>query len=114
MSVALHDIVAHLDAFLNVDGIPDYPGAFNGLQVENGGAVTKVAVAVDACQATIDGAAAIGADLLLVHHGLFWGRTLSSPNVLVSRTRWASACTRGIPSESPVIWLFPGRNWSPA
>jgi dinuclear metal center YbgI/SA1388 family protein len=75
MSVPLHDIVSHLDRFLDIAGIPDYPGAFNGLQVENGGAVTKVAVAVDACQATIDEAVAIGADLLLVHHGLFWGRT---------------------------------------
>lgn len=75
MSVPLHDIVAHLDRLLDIVAIPDYPGAFNGLQVENGGAVTKVAVAVDACQATIDGATAIGADLLVVHHGLFWGRT---------------------------------------
>jgi dinuclear metal center YbgI/SA1388 family protein len=34
--------------------------------------VTRLAVAVDAVLATIEQAAAGGADLLLVHHGLFW------------------------------------------
>jgi dinuclear metal center YbgI/SA1388 family protein len=34
--------------------------------------VSHVAAAVDACQVSIDAAAARGADLLLVHHGLFW------------------------------------------
>ena len=31
-------------------------------------------MATDACQATIDGAVAAGAQLLIVHHGLFWGQ----------------------------------------
>lgn len=52
--------------------MPDYPTAFNGLQVANTGTVRRVAVAVDAVQATIEKAAAEGADLLIVHHGLFW------------------------------------------
>jgi dinuclear metal center YbgI/SA1388 family protein len=45
------------------------------LQAENHGRVTKIAAAVDATRATVRKAAAAGADLLLVHHGLFWGKT---------------------------------------
>ncbi len=45
------------------------------MQVENRGSVTRVAAAVDASLATIRLAIASGADLLLVHHGLFWGHT---------------------------------------
>lgn len=68
----LRDIVTYLDEDLRVREIQDYPGALNGLQVANGGEVTRLAVAVDAAQATIEGAIAAGANLLLVHHGLFW------------------------------------------
>ena len=73
-AVDLAAITAHLDAFLAVSDIPDGPGSLNGLQVANkSGSVTGIVAAVDACQATIDGTIAIGANLLLVHHGLFWG-----------------------------------------
>jgi dinuclear metal center YbgI/SA1388 family protein len=51
----------------------DYEGAANGLQVENSGAVTRIAAAVDASLATVRMAAAARADLMIVHHGLFWG-----------------------------------------
>jgi dinuclear metal center YbgI/SA1388 family protein len=66
-------IAAHFDALLDTHHTPDYPNAVNGLQVANrGGPVTRIAAAVDASARTIDGAAAAGADLLIVHHGLFW------------------------------------------
>lgn len=70
--VPLADVVGFLDERLDVAGIPDYPGALNGLQVEAPGPVERVAVAVDASTRTIRDAAAGGADLLVVHHGLFW------------------------------------------
>lgn len=72
-SVALAELVAYLDRYLEVATVTDSPEAMNGLQVENGGRVHRVAAAVDACEATIAMAAAERADLLLVHHGLFWG-----------------------------------------
>jgi dinuclear metal center YbgI/SA1388 family protein len=69
---SLSDITSYLDAQLGIPGTPDYATALNGLQVANRGTARKVAAAVDASQRTIDGAIAEGADLLLVHHGLFW------------------------------------------
>ena len=52
---------------------PDYPLALNGLQVDNRAPVTRIAAAVDCSQRTIRGAIDAGANLLVVHHGLFWG-----------------------------------------
>ncbi|HEY1717508.1 MAG TPA: Nif3-like dinuclear metal center hexameric protein [Verrucomicrobiae bacterium] len=70
--VLLKTIVAHCDKILRTREIGDYDGAANGLQVENSGAVTKIAAAVDASLATAKLAIAAKADLLIVHHGLFW------------------------------------------
>ena len=72
MSIILHEVAEHLDTLLRTAEIPDYAGALNGIQVENIGPITRVAVAVDASLQTIDGAIASGANLLVVHHGLFW------------------------------------------
>jgi dinuclear metal center YbgI/SA1388 family protein len=71
----LQEIVAFLDAELKISEIPDYSGAVNGLQLENGGTVTKVAAAVDASLPVVEAAVAVGADLLVVHHGMFWQGT---------------------------------------
>src|ERR1041385_400206 len=49
-----------------------HPTRFNGLQVANAGAVSRVAAAVDLCEATVLMTAEQGADFLLVHHGLLW------------------------------------------
>lgn len=69
----LSQLVAAADSWLAIDEIPDYPPAFNGLQVENAtGEVRRIAAAVDACLPVIERACDAGADLLVVHHGLFW------------------------------------------
>ena len=69
---SLLDIVRHCDRILRTDKVNDYDGAVNGLQVENHGTVTRIAAAVDATLSTIKLAIASRADLLVVHHGLFW------------------------------------------
>jgi len=70
---ALAAIVTHCDKILRTQEIGDYAGAVNGLQVANAsGTVTKIAAAVDASLATVKLAIAAKADLLIVHHGLFW------------------------------------------
>ena len=71
-SASLREVTSFLDQALNVEGIPDYPSALNGLQLENSGEVTSVAAAVDACLAVVNEAVAREIDLLVVHHGLFW------------------------------------------
>src|ERR1700720_4384665 len=70
--IPLKTIVSHCDKILRTREIGDYDGAANGLQVENSGAVTRIAAAVDASLATVKLAIAAKADLLIVHHGLFW------------------------------------------
>ena len=69
---ALNDIVTLLDSTLRIGEIRDASVAVNGLQVENNGQVTKVALAVDGSQKSIDDAIAAGADLLVLHHGIYW------------------------------------------
>jgi len=72
-AVQLTELVLYLNDYLRVTAVPDAPHALNGLQVSNAGAVSRVAAAVDLCEATVRLAAEQGADFLLVHHGLFWG-----------------------------------------
>lgn len=72
-AVKTADLVEFLGQMLRIDDLPDSSNALNGLQVDNGGAVSKIAVAVDASERTINEAAARSCDLLLVHHGLLWG-----------------------------------------
>src|SRR5437016_3116337 len=69
----LTELVSYVDDYLRVLEVPDAPHAINGLQVANAGTVSRLAAAVDLCEATVRMAAEQGADLLLVHHGLFWG-----------------------------------------
>ena len=69
----LNEAAGYLDELLRIPQMGDYPNACNGLQVENSGGLSKIGAAVDACEAVIGEAAAAGVDLLLVHHGLFWG-----------------------------------------
>jgi dinuclear metal center YbgI/SA1388 family protein len=69
----LNEIARHLDERLGTATVPDYPPALNGIQVETDDPIVKVAAAVDARERTIRAAAEAGANLLIVHHGLFWG-----------------------------------------
>jgi dinuclear metal center YbgI/SA1388 family protein len=72
-SAGLAAIVARLDALLEVPATPDYPSALNGLQFANSGVVTHIAAAVDFSGSTIEAAARARANMLIVHHGMFWG-----------------------------------------
>jgi dinuclear metal center YbgI/SA1388 family protein len=64
------ELTSYLDDYLRVGEIGD--ASQNGLQVEGPGKVARVAFAVDACQAVFEQAVALGDQLLVVHHGLFW------------------------------------------
>ncbi len=69
----LEALISEANRYLKVAEVEDYPGAHNGLQVENRGKVARVLAAVDAGLPVIKKAAAAGSgSLLVVHHGLFW------------------------------------------
>ncbi|MCL2442361.1 MAG: Nif3-like dinuclear metal center hexameric protein [Treponema sp.] len=68
---------AFFKGFLEIDGFSAVDRSLNGVQVDNdGSAVRKIAFGVDAAMETFEQAAAIGAGMLFVHHGLFWGAPL--------------------------------------
>ena len=67
-----NELVAFLDDLLGFEANLDYPGAWNGLQVEGPHEIRRVAVAVDASERIIGRGAASDIDFLIVHHGLFW------------------------------------------
>src|SRR5690349_7128848 len=73
--VRLHQVVDYCDRILRTSEVRDYERAANGLQAENDGSVTRIAATVDASLATVKLAIKAQADLLIVHHGLFWGST---------------------------------------
>ena len=68
----LESVLQFLEDTFHASGFPDYSHALNGLQVQGPEELSRLVVAVDASEATIEAAVVAGADLLLVHHGLFW------------------------------------------
>lgn len=73
----LTEVVEHLDSVLCTAEVPDYPNALNGLQLSTRAPSTqivrRIVTAVDYSTAAVAGAVERGADLLIVHHGMFWG-----------------------------------------
>jgi dinuclear metal center YbgI/SA1388 family protein len=69
----LTSIAEYLDGLLRIAELPDYPNAMNGVQLANRGAITRIAVSVDISRRVIDQTIQQGANLLIVHHGMFWG-----------------------------------------
>jgi len=66
------ELANYLDEILKVKEIEDK--SLNGLVVDNKGEVNKIALAVDASLNAFREAGKIGADFLIVHHGLWWGK----------------------------------------
>jgi dinuclear metal center YbgI/SA1388 family protein len=64
-------IIEFLDDLLDARAFDDYGP--NGLQVPGAAEVTKVATAVSAHQELFEKAAGTGAQMVLCHHGIFWG-----------------------------------------
>jgi dinuclear metal center YbgI/SA1388 family protein len=63
-------VIAYLDQLLAVDAFRDYGP--NGLQVPGRHEVQTIVTGVSANGLLLDAAVSAGADLVLVHHGLFW------------------------------------------
>ena len=69
-AASTHEVIAFLDQLLEPERFDDYGP--NGLQVPGGPDVATVVTGVSAHVELFERAADAGADLVLVHHGLFW------------------------------------------
>jgi dinuclear metal center YbgI/SA1388 family protein len=65
------DLVAYLNEYLRIEEIRDYGP--QGLQVEGRSEVKRIIGMVDSQLPCVVEAVARNADMLLVHHGIFWG-----------------------------------------
>ncbi len=65
----LNEISQWLDEYLNIHIFDE--NCWNGVQIEGKEEVKKIALSMDACQETFEGAVTAGADMLLTHHGHF-------------------------------------------
>lgn len=70
--VELEKVVSYCDRRTRRMDIVDFPPAHNGLQLENGGSVTRIGAAVDAGEVPFQRAIEEEVDFLIVHHGLYW------------------------------------------
>jgi dinuclear metal center YbgI/SA1388 family protein len=86
------DLVSYLDEYLQVKTIED--SSNNGLQVEGTEEVACLALAVDASLAAFEGAEAAGAQMLIVHHGLYWGKPVMVTGI--HRRRLAQLLNAGL------------------
>ena len=68
----IYELAKYADELLETARTPDYPAALNGLQLENGSDIKGAAAAVDFSTRAIEGAIEAGANLLVIHHGMFW------------------------------------------
>ncbi len=76
------EIVAHANALLELERFPEY--APQGLQVVGADEVTTIACGVSSSRELFERAVELGAELVLVHHGLFWR---NEPLVVDARLR---------------------------
>ena len=74
--MTLNELDVYFKSFLKPENFLS-DSSRNGIQIQNSAPdktpVTKIAFAVDACEQTALAAAKAGAQMLFVHHGLFWG-----------------------------------------
>jgi dinuclear metal center YbgI/SA1388 family protein len=76
-------IVAYLDDLLDAGGWEDYGP--NGLQVPGAARVERIVTAVSAHQELFERAASSGAQMVLCHHGIFWGGPLGPIDARMKR-----------------------------
>ena len=65
------ELVHYLNEYLHINDIQDYGP--QGLQIEGREEVQRIVGTVDAHLPCVEAAIALEADMLLVHHGVFWG-----------------------------------------
>ncbi len=82
MAAPREEIVAHASRLLEIERFPEF--APQGLQVVGSDEVTTIACGVSCSRELFERAVSLGAELVLVHHGLFWR---NEPLVVDARLR---------------------------
>lgn len=71
----LKDFDRYIRSILDMEGTAGIDRSLNGIQVsKKNPEIVRAAFAVDACMEVFERAADWGADLVFVHHGIFWGK----------------------------------------
>jgi dinuclear metal center YbgI/SA1388 family protein len=83
MTTPLSDILAELDRLLEPERFSDYGP--NGLQVPGATQIERIATGVSAHAKLFELTTAERAQLLIVHHGLFWGSGFKTVDALLKR-----------------------------
>ncbi|MCK4981284.1 MAG: Nif3-like dinuclear metal center hexameric protein [Victivallaceae bacterium] len=81
----LNTITNKLDDYLNIPDFQDY--SQNGLQISGKNNVRRIAGLVDASLEGFAAAADANADMIIVHHGLLWGKPVSITGTLYERVK---------------------------
>lgn len=98
MSCMPRELEAYLATLLGVSAFADY--CPNGLQVEGGRQIRRLAVGVTANLALLEAAREAEADAVLVHHGLFWNK---DPRTL---TGWRAARVRSLMQADQSLFAY--------
>jgi dinuclear metal center YbgI/SA1388 family protein len=99
----LKELIDYFDSELRTSEIPDSDAALNGLQLENSGRVTSIAATVDFSARAIEAAVDAHANLLILHHGMYWRGV--EPLVGINLTRLSAALAGDIAIYSSHIPL---------
>ncbi|MGN1163209.1 MAG: Nif3-like dinuclear metal center hexameric protein [Candidatus Ornithospirochaeta sp.] len=74
--MTVHEYADYLSSLMDIGSFSDV--SQNGIQIDSQDKeLGKVAFAVDATLSSVSRAAEAGADILVVHHGLFWNKSLT-------------------------------------
>nr|CRH07629.1 conserved protein of unknown function [Candidatus Magnetococcus massalia] len=83
----LHELSHYLHTALQSDSFSDY--CPNGIQVRGQEQIKRIVTGVSASMALFEGAQACSAELILVHHGLFWNKdSRVVDGMLKNRLKW--------------------------
>jgi dinuclear metal center YbgI/SA1388 family protein len=83
-TITLGRLTTFMDRYLDIDSY-SRDSSLNGLQVEGSKTIKRITLAVDACEESIRGAVRNRSDMLLVHHGLFWGGPVPVTGIMARR-----------------------------
>ncbi len=86
--MTISELDAWFRSFLDIPGFEGKDDSLNGIQVSRSDTpVRRVAFAVDACARSIARAAGAGAQVLFVHHGMFWGKSERLTGAMLGRVK---------------------------